>query len=431
MPKPTGNVKRIGFPDSDPITEFKVAIKDDVHYPSEWFVNNPGKKPKIRFPEIEGTLDLYRKAVGSTIFLGKTELNHAIAYLKLKMESIEEVPTEDWKSFDVLIGAGGSKVNGLSMMEIGSVIGEKITVTDIDSSSITADDDEWLMMAVTCVLRINANQNPEYRIKLKTNFEERLRARGCDSPNVDLFSINYLNWGSNMTYVKLCNAIDMFFIKFPLNLYAETRLGTIGTRFYACAVLLAVEEIKGLLEIITENLAYWLWLPSLAIEFQRLFKGSEELDKKDSYTPYMIGFELTTKSPYSSSINPNLHYFLHVVGSSCNYERSKNALMIKGSGGTDTLMNAIVTAYANRSVTDFGMQFSVGGGEVAEVEVQLDINDPEPSTRDPRDWFNYIKDNKNRVPDHLYKKCSAVWSSWTEVRPNTVGKHLQGLCENE
>lgn len=102
----------------------------------------------------------------------------------------------------------------------------------------------------------------------------------------------------------------MFLVRFPSHELSEVRIGTVTSRHKDCSVLQSLQYIKKIFTMTFPQLSLWLWSRSLCTEFKSVFKTGEEINKRDSYMPYLMELQLSAKSPYSTVVNPNIHFFL-------------------------------------------------------------------------------------------------------------------------
>lgn len=133
----------------------------------------------------------------------------------------------------------------------------------------------------------------------------------------------------------------------------KTSLG--GVRYYTYTgkekvyftnTLQSITYFKGQHGITIPRFSLWLWVTCLATEFCRIFKENNEIDQPGSYMPYFMELKLSTKSLYSTTMNPNIHYFIHWVGSASGQTRSKNARYLSTVQVESVTQNSIMFAYA-------------------------------------------------------------------------------------
>jgi hypothetical protein len=228
-------------------------------------------------------------------------------------------------------------------------------------------------------------------------------------------------------------ALDMYFVKFPNNMYAEAKIGTLITRFKDCGALMETEFLRDITSWTLKCIAEWSWVKKLADDLDRTNMEHQEFDKIDSYSPYMMSFGLCEKSAVSATANKNLHYFTHVVGTSLGSERSKNAMMIGDCDTTNIRANAVVMLYAMRTRSAFEMQYTADGRPLEyekEEEDEFGEGDTDalPKDHNASSWFLWLADKNFKVPDFMYTKLINYWKSLRNTRPDTVGQHLHDIA---
>lgn len=80
--------------------------------------------------------------------------------------------------------------------------------------------------------------------------------------------------------------------------------------------------------------------------------SGQEMEIPYSYSPYLSGFGLVDKSPYSASINAGFHVFTHLIGCAIPLIRSVNAIFLPPIG-----LHAIFYIYAHSCTGSLQMQY--------------------------------------------------------------------------
>lgn len=139
----------------------------------------------------------------------------------------------------------------------------------------------------------------------------------------------------------------MFYHKFPNTKYTTVKMGTLATRWKDCAALQTYNQISDLLGMKKyPELAGWAFLYSVNRQLRIIFKKGQEIDRLDSYAPYMALLRLVSKSPYSTVVNPTLHSMYYMVGAILGSTRSINARMLSETNMMGALACAKLMAYA-------------------------------------------------------------------------------------
>lgn len=378
-------------------------------YPKAWFdkPENAAKKPPMRIPKAGADLPKLR----NTVILGIKDANLSISVAKayvwaLMLKNKEEL-SEKWESFGRVIGNEKDKItiDNLCDMEESA---DPLVI--LDGNNGTSADDGWIFVFICSTYRLCKTDNPTYLRTLTANVNNILRKQ--NAPNgVTAAQIiaHHKSWLSDRWYTALMAVVDMFLVKFPKNKYSEARVGTIISRFKDCAGLddlIYLKEITGKTYL---EIKSWIWTSSVADEFERILKDDEEIDEDHSYMPYFMELRLAKKSPYSSTSNPSLHHWVHVVGCCLSQARSRNARMVKDVYvGTITKVGAL-----------FGYALI---NAVSEDEAAAQLNTPKNSNG--AEWFAWFAGKKKTLPDSVRAKLKKIWEKFGDSRPQSIGAYL-------
>lgn len=182
-------------------------------------------------------------------------------------------------------------------------------------------------------------------------------------------------WMQDENFVKLMAGIDMFFIKFPNHDHSILRIGTIPTRYKDCGALTSLHALTEVIGINQQDLSKWMWTNFLCTEMMQLNVSGNELDRLDSYFPYVMEMRLSHKSPYSATVNPNIYLWTHVVGCTMKLKRSLNARMLEKANLHFTITNAAVVAYCLANTSSLTLQFANKADEIAYKKSQKRIQE--------------------------------------------------------
>lgn len=147
-------------------------------------------------------------------------------------------------------------------------------------------------------------------------------------PNWYNWSLTFSDWRQCSQYEIMMAAIDMYLNRFPEHKHACARMGTIITRFKDCSVLTSTGYICNITGMDNNHLCGWIWTKKCADQFDRVTRTGQEYGKAHSYTPYFMALKLAPKSAYSSTQNPEFHFFYHCFGAAVGEARSKNAYKV-------------------------------------------------------------------------------------------------------
>lgn len=265
-----------------------------------------------------------------------------------------------------------------------------------------------LAQALTGINRIVRVSNRDYKDWLLQNLQSRIGLTqfgsrdGSDLINFNLASTAYASWAQDAGYCKMMAALDMYYYRFKMSQYAETRWGTIPCRDKDLGAMTALEDLRLQTEssLVTEVLS-WVWLESIGREIAKLMSYPDDLKesiKPFSYFHYQSDLGAISSSMYASVHNRKLYTLTHMVGTLLNQRRSYNAYLIEANNVHSIYKNAIFIAYACRvshNMRPVGAPeskkdaFESAIEEVGDDDQIEETGNPEPTTRDPLEWFVY------------------------------------------
>lgn len=311
--------------------------------------------------------------------------------------------TETWTSFGVEIAKPEEGANPFSPVD---VIPADVAPAIPPSTNSLEQYVYWMLACILAMYRLCRTSYPEYRTKLSNTLKDQseiIRPPSCGS--YDDMASKYGTWKDDANYRKMIASIDMFYAKFPGRDYSLVRFGTVSARYKDCAALSSLFNLKKTMGMDKEcEVSFWIGCEVIADEFIRITKPGQEVEKADSYFPYMIDFGFTIRSPYSSIVNPNLYFFASTSAFLMGSSRSKNAVYHEINSASSVLMNSVLVGYAfakranneaqffqtiddmNLHIEDKGMRDTLKVGKESErIAAVL-----EPLTRDPESWFAYM-----------------------------------------
>ncbi|EAT38605.1 AAEL009525-PA [Aedes aegypti] len=375
---------------------------------------------------------------------------HRASYMWLCFEHITGRLDGEWRSHGVLIGEAGGEVTPRNLVHY--VEGE-------DGAQYAAGNpgnrSQWLraLALILSPIRLNTQLRREYldalTVRYKATIEEFAGMRVNDSPGT--FALQHSAWTQNTTYLRLAASLDMFLSKFRDHEHSKLRFATVTTRFRDCAGVGDLRFILKILGLTLIEFSKWIWTASLADDIERILRPGEEIDQRDSYTPYVASMRLCTKSPYSATANPNLHIFVHSIGCANLRVRSINARMVGDVNLADTIANAAVVNYVRGSRYNLQPEFFRPGsimapeGARAGLEEQsaagsLDLElmseagvmegmqrAAEPADMLPHSWWKFIVANQATVPAYIIGPMYVAWTQISSVRSGTIGEHLKAF----
>lgn len=283
----------------------------DPVYPSTYFQNEVKPKAVVKLKKT-GTIEKYRMMVMSAIIKDQSAIEVGTTFLVLLMKQKPFRLEKDWMSFKTKIGSAGELINIEAITDITYVDAEHNFVEEPEA---TKELDQALALFLLLMYRFGNITNETYLDKLLNNFAIKVELTNNLKSKLRSHTKMAKSYIANSDFCKIVASIDMFLYHFPKHEYQDFRIGSISVRHKDCAALQSITYFKSQHGITVPRFARWLWVTCLATEFCRIFKEGNEIDQPGSYMPYFMELKLSTKSPYSTTMNPNIHYFIHCVGS--------------------------------------------------------------------------------------------------------------------
>ncbi|AHX81838.1 nucleocapsid [Sunguru virus] len=410
----------------------RVADKDKPEYPSSFFEKK--KKVNLQIPKYEGTLDALRKAVKSGISNKNLSIQGAKAYLYYFFKGIEEDSVEEWVSFGVVIAKRGGKVNPFSMVDV-AMSGEFVSNS---SEQADAKDDIWMVMYIVAQYRIGRASLPEYRNQIIQAGNRLMTSLSSDAESLETGIAFCDQWVADANFCKIMACLDMFFNRFKKNQFAVCRFGTIVARFKDCAALLGLNHFTELCNDDLRTGLKWVFCEVISKNITSLSEPNQEVDNPLSYTPYMIEFQISRLSPYSTTNNPAFHLFIHAMGSFLLNKRSVDARFLQSSGTINIISNAGLLAFIMFNRMDWKLIYaddrttnlkkplttdedSDNGG--SDVEQDDDL----PEGRNPIDWFRWMEQRDFKLPGQVLSFMKDQAGRIGITRPGSIGEKIKQM----
>lgn len=444
------------------VPSISLASTIKATYPSEAFAKQ--EKPIVRGPAYTGDLagfDAYMTSQLSQTTVTSLPIDYAICYLHAVACVTGVKLNEPWNSFGVNLTDAENNVYIASLYKF-QAVGDAL---DLSGGAVQGDRlYNLFMLFAPC--RLHSGLRPEYRPLLAERYKTVMgdKKKGLEP---SALAIKCAGWDQHPAYAALAAAYDMFLFKTENHEYAKVRIGTTPMRFRDCTMLGVLEVMRNAMKVESMiDATYWIWNGRLADEFEKIYKEGEELDKADSYTPYYAGFKLGNRSPYSATMSPQLHYFVHTIGCLANSKRSINARAITEVGIEDARDNAIIVGYvmagrrrhraqyfrpseaelwkapeprpradclpgANEAVRDRGQEDEESSvSEVSSVcsRIARDFDGeeiPEPLSSRASDWYQYMASQHFIMPRQMEIAACNILAALDKTRPDTIGDHLK------
>lgn len=433
-------VRLIGSKDNDEFTIYDQTLAKDSppQYPSEWFARdgNAGKSPTIVISKTTDSLDYH---VYSSLSQGNVDVIAAVRFLYNHLVKVECTLDSPWESFGVKIGDKGKvTIKNLVTFDPSEAVVEGIGA---GGPFLSQKRIKGMIYAICFMHRLIATSNIDYRASLIDTMKSLLIPLECEFIDLYTLAANSSAWAQYKPFKQMMATLDMFMTEFPSCPYSGLRMGTIISRYRDCSVLMSTHALMNSLGLKITELARWIWTRNCAMDLIRVGKRKQEIENSRSYMPYFMDLGLSNKSPYSVSLNYNLHFFLHIIGSNSMIQRSINAVLVGTPELENVLTNANIMSYALLSFAKIELQFNKAGA------IQRDLLDdshgderaecyeggvPEPQSQQPYDWLSYLESHHNRVPAYIMRRITGVWARLGASRTDTIGAWLhQRVIEPE
>lgn len=404
------------------VPELTFATEKVAEYVSAYFERNPDK-PRIR--TLNGTNRIspaIRQTVKAQLLAGNLHPTVATAFLAQEFIAVPALLTEAWSSFGVVISEANRNI---SIADLCTIEGGE-TMDHLVAGDDMTDDEILKHIIIICsIYRLLGITNNEYRGKIVQSVNDVMRANSLLP--VELGQALGLNrsWMAYTPLKKMIAIVDMFLNRFPSHVYAAARFGTIVSRLRDCGVLSEIMFLRKTLNVKIEDILPFLWTEQVARQFNNIVREGEELDNSYSYGMYASDLELVQRSPYSVGMNPELHFWIHVIGCCLLKPRSINARLLEDTTIPGTLQNAMVTAYALGQGSGYGKWFGAADEELLVVDPNYEDDPDLPQGTNAMVWLGNVINRGNRIPDGVKAWCARQWENFQNVRNGTIGDYLR------
>lgn len=369
----------------------------------------------------------------------------AVAYLWAAGIEVKGTVSGPWKSYNVNIvtGPDGGEVTVRSLL---TPVFSSTAVLEVSLHDKELPNSLWFLVGI-CLAphRIIQGMKNEYTDSLKKRMwaqiksfhNPEIRKEEIDGFDFSGWVDSNLDWSQEKEYGVIVAAYDMFWCKCKEEKHSVLRVCTIRARYLDCTAFMGWQYLRNITKSTFLELATWIWDDSIAGEFRQIFKSGEELEKEDSYLPYLSSMKISKKSPYSASVNPYLHMWIHCYGCLKSTTRSYNAKMV-GEINTDIpLKNAAFMWLAKGHGGEWKRQIVYKGDEaqnhtfvVPDVEGEAKKGKkkdkiPLPPKPEARYWHRYVQANGNDLPPYMWDMVGKTLASIPTPRSQSIGEHLR------
>uniref|UniRef100_A0AAU7L0E6 Nucleoprotein n=1 Tax=Zeugodacus cucurbitae sigmavirus-A3 TaxID=3159478 RepID=A0AAU7L0E6_9RHAB len=423
----------IDFTTEKPIQAKETSFETPLEYPSDHFTKHPGK-PKIAIT-VTTQNDLTVRASNAYGFVmgSKVPAMTVCEFLYYYFESIRNGATDSsWVSYGVTVNHPSVAWDFVTV--------QTTAVADLAYSidnpiSPKKEDFPFLAILIAGFYRYSIAHR-EHKAKIA----ERVSALLANVPNscgmesnVGARSSNSDAMAESKEVLFLLSAIDLYLdLHQPLGL-VSMRVGTIITKYQGCAAfsdLLYFQKLLGFKYL--PECALWFFSRLLFDEFRRVTGNlADEYDSRESYFPYMMGLQLSSKSPYAVSSNQALHMVIHIVGALFGNQRSYNAVRFDLQQPYDLCMNACIIFFAHVGNADLTLNAieadkltEIKAGESQKVKAG-ETTAAEDGPQYSHEWYYHYKERGFKLSKSEVHYLEIRVSKINLPRDGSVGKYLK------
>lgn len=401
------------------MTHFDLASDKPPTYPATWFEQHPNEKPSITVhivtPERRGKL---HSTVRLQFATGELSPAVATAFLWHELTIKGYHLDKKWESFGRIIGLAGSEITVANLADV------KPSTENLDlvaeDALFNEKDLRRYVVAVACVLRIIGIDNEDYRDIVIDKMNALITQPAEEEISLIDVYINYKTWVTYPQYPRCMAFADMYLAEFPDHPLSSLRMGSIVCRMRDCATLVATFYILKMFGMTIGDFALWIWTKPVAVQYDQVTVGGQEMDQPRSYALYFRDLGLSDKSPYSAPSNADLHLFLHALGVTEDSERSVRARFVGTPLKHAILANAMVLSYVQEYSTT-GVPLETPDEEDEDEQV---VRAGMPDSKDPDAWLGWLQEEKGVVPNLIKKRAYLHWLNHADARPGTIGELL-------
>ncbi|KAH9382085.1 hypothetical protein HPB48_022430 [Haemaphysalis longicornis] len=412
-------------------------------YPSQWFEAHPGKKPVVRFKKYSASLDVIAQVVDHGLRTKQLKVEHVVPFIYEVGLKISATLDEPWVSFGRRIGGEGEQITPWSLLSIETEDGGSL---DAPVVSKAPRSEFGLLGMVVCIYRLveaRKRGTASYEAALQGKITGVLRSApfGCtDAEWATGASKRFHAWCSDKAYLALIAALDMFFQRFRNHELAVLQVGTCSSRLKACGVLESIDRVCLAVGLTRIECFKWAFFVPLVDELRVIFKEGEELGVAHSYAPYLSDLGLSGRSPYSTTMNPCVHFWCHVANAILGSQRSRNAMVTC----YDFLMELtyLAAVFASVNYRHRFRRLVLRGRKEAEEwhrkqveeekkrQVYTDVTQ-EPLSANPEHWFKYLANKDFVVTKDMTTCFQRAAAGCQNARKGSVGEYLKKFVSDE
>lgn len=237
-------------------------------------------------------------------------------------------------------------------------------------------------------------------------------------------------WYNNLEFRALIAACDMFWNKFPDAYGSQLRVCTLSSRFKDCSSISEIKHLSSVSAKPVNEIFKYIFSERTRDEVINIGKAGEEFSQDDSYFPYMRELRLSKRSPYSSTVNENLHNWIHMFCALMGSERSYNARLVSDNGLAIMMNLALFAANAFKKYTTPKIVFGdeTNAEEAKAIHAMAENEDGEPPEIDPHSAlgvYQFMVNNGNEVPLDISNDFAQFIGGLPAPRDRTISQFLR------
>ncbi|AIY25912.1 nucleoprotein [Lepeophtheirus salmonis rhabdovirus 127] len=397
---------------SDPtksITIGKSILVTPASFPSQWFADNPGEKPRVI---IDVPKTLQDEDVSSVFFQYITTrtpvpvwaICKSIKYL-LDQDFITLPAKEEWKSFGRLLGRGGTQV---FLNDLSDITWNPVEIITPPGEKNRRTDGELYLALILVLISVRIDREPirAGQVRLMERFSSLPSPSGTTAAGI--LRDSHVSVTDELRFFLAIT--DMYlFRKGPTARYSLLRQGTIITRHRDQTFLSEFDHISNITAMEPSEVMTWVTLDSVSTEILKTVRDTEEIYCPFSYAPYMMDLGISAKSPYSVTENPLSHLWIHVTGVILNNPRSMNARIIGETTFHQVILSSALLAYRCATSPLLSQKFS-GQSDLRGVEESIRVLSESSSYFSNTEDLDLEDDPQQNTPMAYVAWCDNKWN---------------------
>lgn len=223
-------------------------------------------------------------------------------------------------------------------------------------------------------------------------------------------------------FCGLLVALDMFFLNFPNHALSKFRIATL--QMY-CKGYTVLNDLTYMNEITGMERSEWsqgIFVEEISKQIQKLTGMEKYFKFHKSYFPYLFALGILTRSPFSVTVSPGLHAFIHAVGTLKSHVRSYSARLVRCSQEELVFQNARMFAFATTAPADQQKRLCVERGADKKVLAEHE-NVNQPTSVNVLDWLDFLKTFDMEPPAAVIRAKQVL----DAAGPHRTGTILEGL----